>query len=325
MTSAVIADALGPIENYQLREFDPGAPAENQVRIAVKAAGVSFVDVLNATGKYQAKAPVPFTPGSEFAGIITAVGSAVRGFAVRQKVMASSWGGAFAEAALVPAAAVSVMPEAMSFATAAVFKVSALTSWHGLVDRAQLSAGETLLVLGAGGATGLAAVQIGRYLGARVIASASSAEKRQLALSAGADIAIAARSDHWRAELKEAAGGRAINVVFDPVGGASTEPAFRSLAVNGRHLVVGFPAGISTLATNLPLLKAASLMGVNLQQLTNSNPELAAANGNKILALAEQGLLHPVVAACYPLAEFATAMNQVTSGDVAGRIVLVMD
>ncbi|WP_202410439.1 NADPH:quinone oxidoreductase family protein [Pseudomaricurvus sp. HS19] len=317
-----MADQLGPLENYTLRDYHPGDPAPGQVRIAVRAVGVSFVDVLNATGQYQGKAPVPFIPGSEFSGVIDAVGEGVSQWSVGQPVIASSWGGAFADLANVDSRSVSPMPEGMSFECAAVFKVSALTAWHGLVDRGQLQVGEALLVLGAGGATGYAAVQIGRHLGARVIASASTEAKRQMALAGGADVAVDARGDDWREAVKAANGGKPVDVVFDPVGGDTTGLAFRCLGYGGRHLVVGFPGGISALPTNLPLLKSAALVGVNLQQQSLNDPARAAANSRKVFELAEQGLLTPVVAETYALEQFADAMTSVAGGKGAGRIVL---
>ena len=324
MTNAVIADQLGALENYRLRHRDPGNPGPGQVRIAVKAAGVSFVDILNARGQYQAKAPVPFVPGSEFAGIVDALGPGCHHLEVGQSVIATCWGGAFAEAAVVAADNVHPMPGNMDFPQAAVFKVSALTAWHGLVDRARLQTGETLLVLGAGGATGYAAVQIGHYLGARVIASASSAPKRQMAMAGGAHYAVDATSPQWRGNVKSACDHGTVDVVFDPVGGPSTEAAFRTLGWQGRHLVVGFPRGIASLASNLPLLKAASLMGVNLQQQARHAPQQAAANLQQILALGGTGLFTPVIARSYPLVEFRLAMAEVERGNSAGRIVLTM-
>lgn len=322
MPQAVMADQLGPLENYQLREHDPGQPGANQVRIAVKAAGVSFVDVLNAKGLYQGKAPVPFIPGSEFAGIIEALGEGVTELRVGQKVMASCWGGVFAEATIVDASVVAPIPDGMDYATASVFKISVLTAWHALVDRARIQEGETLLVLGAGGATGYAAVQIGHYLGARVIASASSDAKRQLALKGGADVIVDAKSESWRDDVKQASNGRPVDVVFDPVGGEATKPAFRCLGFNGRHLVVGFPGGMTALPTNLALLKSASLVGVNLQQHSLAMPEQAHANSETITRLATKGLFHPEIARVYPLAEFAAAMEEVSTVSSAGRIVL---
>ena len=187
-----------------------------------------------------------------------------------------------------------------------------------------MQSGETLLVLGAGGATGYAAVQIGKHLGARVIASASSEAKRQLALAGGADAAVNARSESWREDLKSANGGRPFDVVFDPVGGAATEAAFRTLGWNGRHLIVGFPGGISSLRTNLPLLKGASLIGVNLRQFGEVDLQRADANREQVFALATQGLLRPVVAQSFPLERFAEAMTAAAGGDSAGRIVIAV-
>ncbi len=184
--------------------------------------------------------------------------------------------------------------------------------------------GETLLVLGAGGATGYAAIQIGKHLGARVIASASSEAKRQLALAGGADAAVNARSETWREDLKSANGGKPFDVVFDPVGGEATEAAFRTLGWNGRHLIVGFPGGIGSLRTNLPLLKGASLIGVNLRQFGEVDLQRAEANREKVFALATQGLLRPVVAQSFPLERFAEAMAAAAGGHSAGRIVIAV-
>lgn len=323
MSRAVVADTLGPVENYSLRSHDPGPPGRTEVRIAVKAAGVSFVDVLVSEGRYQAKPQVPFIPGSECAGVVEAVGDDVSGFSVGQRVVATGWSGMFANVANAPAAAVWAAPERLSFEEAAVLAVSYTTAWHGLVDRGQVQAGEALLVLGAGGATGLAAVQIGAYLGARVIASASSEAKRAAAISGGAQVAVDSRSPAWREAVKAAHGGKPIDVVFDPVGGEATERGFRTLGWKGRHLVVGFPGGIATLPTNLPLLKSASLVGVNLSELARMEPELARANQAKVLALAADGVLKPTIARTYRLDQFALAMADAAKGESAGRIVLV--
>jgi NADPH2:quinone reductase len=225
----------------------------------------------------------------------------------------------FAEARILPARALSPMPESLSFEVAAVTPVSCATVWHGLFDRGQLKAGETLLVLGAGGATGLAAVQLGVHLRARVIASASSEAKRALALSAGAAATVDSRAPDWREAVKAACEGRAVDVVFDPVGGEGTERAFRTLGVGGRHLVVGFPAGIPSLPTNLPLLKSASLVGVNVSQL---DPALGRANHERVLTLAAKGVCRPVIARAYPLDAFADAMADAARGDSAGRVVI---
>lgn len=325
MPRAAIAEELGPPDNYTLVERDPGAPSPTQVRIAIKAAGISYVDVLTAAGGYQVKPPVPFIPGSECAGIVEALGADVTDLSIGDRVVASSWGGLFADAVNLPARAVRRMPAALSFEEAAVFPVSYATAWHALVDRAKLQAGETLLVLGAGGATGYAAVQIGKHLGARVIASASEEAKRELAIAGGADIAIDARGEDWRGAVKAANGDKGVDVVFDPIGGDATEPAFRSLAWNGRHLVIGFPAGIAALRTNLPLLKGASLIGVDIRQFGIFEPEKSEANRDTIFALAAEGKLRPAIARTYPLPEFRAAMEEAAAGKSAGRIVLMMN
>lgn len=322
---AVLADALGPPENYRLVARDPGPPSPTQVRIAVKAAGISYVDVLTAAGGYQVKPPLPYIPGSECAGIVEAVGTDVAGFAVGDHIVASGWGGVFAEAANLPARSVRPMPGALSFEEAAVFPVSYATAWHALVDRGRIAAGETLLVLGAGGATGYAAIQIARHLGATVIGSASSESKRALARAGGAHAVVDARADDWRERVKAANSGRPVDLVFDPVGGAATDPAFRSLAWNGRHLVIGFPAGIAALRTNLPLLKGASLIGVDVRQFGLFEPARSEANRDTIFALGGEGLLRPAIARTYALADFRAAMEDAAAGDSAGRIVLTMD
>ena len=321
---AVVGDELGPLENYRLRSHDPGPPAPGQVRIAVEAAGVSFVDVLVAQGRYQARPATPFIPGSECAGVVEALGEGVDAFTVGQRVLATGWHGVFGEVMNAPAATVWPAPARLSFEEAAVLTVSCATVWHALVDRAALQPGETLLVLGAGGATGLAAVQLGVWLGARVIASASSDGKRALALGSGAHAAVEARADDWRDQVRAANAGRSVDVVFDPVGGAATEAAFRSLAWNGRHLVVGFPGGVASLPTNLPLLKGASLVGVNLGGLALADPDRARDNHLRVLTLAEAGVFRPVVARTYPLEAFAQAMAAAAAGQEAGRIGLTM-
>lgn len=325
MPRAVMADELGPPDNYRLVDHDPGPPSPTQVSISIKAAGISFVDVLTASGGYQVKPPVPFIPGSECAGVIIAVGAEVEGLQVGDRVVASGWGGMFANGANLPARAVRKMPEALSFEEAAVFPVSYATAWHALSDRGQLKAGETLLVLGAGGATGYAAVQIGKHLGARVIGSASSDGKRMLATAGGADAVIDARGDDWREQVKAANDGKGVDVVFDPVGGEATDPAFRSLAWNGRHLVIGFPAGIAALRTNLPLLKGASLIGVDVRQFGIFEPEKSETNRDTVFTLAAEGKLKPAIARSYALEDFRAAMEDAAAGKSAGRIVLVMD
>lgn len=325
MPRAVLADTLGPIENYRLAEYDPGPPKPGCVRIAVKAAGVSFVDVLTAAGKYQVTPPVPFIPGSECAGIVEAVGEGVTGVSAGDKVVASSFGGIFADIVNARRPTVRPLPAHMSFAEAAVFPSSYFTAWYALSERGALKPGETLLVLGAAGATGYAAVQIGKYLGARVIASCSDEPKRQVALRGGADAAVASGSPAWRGEVKAAAGGKGIDVVFDPVGGPASELAFRSLRWQGRHLIIGFPAGIPSLPANLALLKGASFVGVSLRGLGENEPEKAQALNERLFALSGAAGFKAVIAGTYPLERFAEAMAAAAAGRSAGRIVFAMD
>ncbi len=324
MPRAIMADELGPPENYYLADYDPGPPKPGDVRIVIQAAGISFVDVLTAAGSYQVKPPVPFIPGSECAGVIEALGEGVSGLSIRDQVVASSWGGLFADIANIRATSVRPAPKGLSLAEAAVFPVSYYTAHYALAHRARLQAGETLLVLGAGGATGYAAVQIGKHYGAHVIASASSADKRALAVAGGADLVIDARAEDWRDQVKAANHGKGVDVVFDPVGGEATEPAFRSLGWNGRHLIIGFPSGIAQLRTNLPLLKGASLMGVDLRQFGLNEPDQAQANMQAVFALAEAGLVRPAIARSYPLEDYVEAMKDAASGASAGRIILSM-
>jgi NADPH2:quinone reductase len=275
-------------------------------------------------GRYQIKPDVPFIPGSEFAGVVEAVGEGVTNLAPGDRVFGSSFGKLFAEAANLRASNLSKIPAGISFETAAVFAVSYLTAWHALVDRARIQPGESLLVLGAAGATGFAAVQLSKHLGARVIASASSAEKRDLVLAAGADVAISTGAEDWRDQIKAANGGKPVNVVFDPVGGSLTEPAFRSLGYDGRHLIIGFPGGPVPVKTNIILIKSASLIGVQLRHFGLERPDQAMANAEKVYALAAQGIIRPAIAKTFPIDDFAAAMEEAFTGKSAGRIVLTM-
>ncbi|MDE2597629.1 MAG: NADPH:quinone oxidoreductase family protein [Sphingomonadales bacterium] len=325
MPRAVIAHEFGPPETYRLEEYDPGAPGPGQVRVAIKAAGISFVDVLTARGEYQFKPPLPFIPGSEYAGIVEAVGEGVTHLQPGDRVFGSSLGGTFAEAGLFRADNVSKVPAGMDLAAAAVFPVNYQTAWHALVDRARARAGETLLVLGAAGGTGYAAVEVGKHLGLRVIASASSPEKRAAALAGGADAVVETGASDWRDQVKAANGGKDIDIVFDPVGGDATDLAFRTLGYDGRHLVIGFPAGLTALKTNLPLLKCASLVGVQMRGHALNRPDEAAANQKLVAALAGEGKFHPAIAARYLIEDYARAMTEAFSGKLAGRVVLVMD
>lgn len=325
MTLAVIGRQFGPLETYTLEAFDPGSPGEGEVRVAIRAAGVSYVDVLTAMGQYQFKPPLPFIPGSEAAGVVEAVGPGVSHLAVGDRVFCGGLGGVFAQANLFRAANMAKIPAAMSFEAAAVFAVNYQTAYYALADRGRGRAGETLLVLGAAGGTGFAAVQVGRHLGLRVIASASSPEKQAAALAGGADAVVTTGADDWREQVVAANDGKAIDIVFDPVGGPATELAFRTLGYDGRHLVIGFPAGIASLRTNLALLKSASLIGVQMRDHALKRPVEAEAMRRTVIELAGKGSFAPAIAARYPLADYAAAMNAAFSGKAAGRVVLTME
>ncbi|MDE2301339.1 MAG: NADPH:quinone oxidoreductase family protein [Sphingomonadales bacterium] len=324
MPKAIIGHAFGPPETYALHDFDPGPPGEGQLRVAIKAAGISYVDVLTARGEYQFKPPLPFIPGSEYAGVIEAIGPGVAGFAIGERVYGTGMGGILAEVGNFAAANVSRVPAGMSLETAAVFSVNYLTAWHALADRARARAGEVLLVLGAAGGTGFAAIEVGKHLGLKVIASASSADKRAVALAGGADAAVDSGAADWREAVKAANGGKPIDIVFDGVGGEATERAFRTLGYDGRHLVVGFPAGIPALKTNLALLKSASLVGVHVRHAGMERPDLLAEGRKRIAEMAESGLVRPAIAGRYAMADYVRAMDQAFSGKAAGRILMVM-
>ncbi len=319
---AVIADALGAPESFRIEERPTPEPGLGQVRVAIRAAGLSFVDVLVATGGYQVKPPTPFIPGSEYAGVVDRLGEGVTNFAIGDQVAASSFGGALADTAVVSARACTPIPDALSFDEASVFRLCYATAYYGLVQRGRLAAGETVLVLGAGGAVGAACVEVAKALGARVIGSASSAAKRALARDMGADEVIEAGAPDWRDQIKALTGGRGVDIVVDPVGGAASEPAFRSLAWKGRHLVIGFVGGIAKIPANLALLKGADLVGVDMRQFAEKEPDLMAANAARLFELVAAGRLKPRIAAIYPLDRYPEAMAAVFGGQVAGRIVV---
>lgn len=324
MTLAVIGHEFGPPESYVLEAYDPGPPREGEVRVAIKAAGVSYVDVLTAMGKYQFHPPLPFIPGSEAAGVVVAVGPGVTNLSVGDRVFCGGMGGLFAEANNFRAANMAKVPDAMSLEQAAVFSVNYQTAYYALADRGRARPGETLLVLGAAGGTGFAAIQVGKHLGLRVIASASSKEKQAAALAGGADAVVTTGAEDWREQVKAANGGKPVDIVFDPVGGDATELAFRNLGYDGRHLVIGFTAGIAALKTNLPLLKSASLVGVQMRDHALRRPEEAEAMRRNVMELAGEGNFAPAIAECYPLSDYTAAMNSAFSGKAAGRVILTM-
>lgn len=320
---AVLVHSYGSPSGFGLEDVAQVIPRPGYVRLKIGACGVSFLDALVAEGRYQVKPPLPFSPGSEFSGVVDAVGDGVDGLRVGDRVCASAVFGGYAEYVCVPAAAVHRIPDEMSFEEAAVFLVPFSTACHALVQRAALRSGETLFVLGAGGSVGLAAVQVGHMLGATVIASGSTAAKRNMAMEAGADRCIDTSSPGWRAELQQAVGKKGIDVVFDPVGGPASELAFRCLTWNGRHLVVGFASGsIASLPLNLPLVKGASVVGVDLRTFNEREPNLARHNFSQLIDGYLRGTLRANVTQVMRLDSFADAMAKAGSGESNGRVVL---
>lgn len=320
---AYVVEEFGPPETIALKEVARGEVPKGHVRLRVRAAGASLLDALIAGGKYQVKPPLPFSPGSEFAGEIEAVAGDVTALKVGQRVMAGGFVGGFSEIAVVPAIAAVPIPDAMSFETAAGFRTNYMTALHAFRQRANLQAGETLLILGAGGGVGSAGIEIGKIMGARVIAAASSEEKRAFALRLGAEHAIDS-GEMFRDRIKELTGGRGVDVVYDPVGGALTELAFRSLAWRGRHLVVGFAAGtIPALPVNLALLKGASLVGVDLARFSFMHePAVAAENMKQLLAWFESGALKPQVGRVYPFEEARAALSDILNRRAVGKAIV---
>ena len=321
---AVLCKKLGPPEDLVLEEVPDLTPQPGQVVVAVKAAGVNFPDTLIIQGKYQFKPEPPFSPGGEVAGVVHAVGEGVTGVAPGDRVIAAATWGGFAEQIAVDADRLVPMPDDMDFVPASAFILTYGTSYHALKDRAQLRPGETLLVLGASGGVGLAAVQLGKAMGARVIAAASSDAKLALCRDNGADEVINYASDDLRTRVKQITAGRGVDVVYDPVGGPYSEPALRDMAWNGRFLVVGFAAGdIPRVPLNLALLKGCSIVGVFWGAFTRQEPERHRRNNEELMALYSRGLVKPHIHATYPLARAAEALQEVTMKRVSGKVVLV--
>lgn len=320
---AVIADTLGPPENYHLREIEQPPVAAGSVRVKVYAASLGYVDALIAAGGYQIKPPTPYIPGSEFAGVVDAIGTGECTFQIGDRVCGYSFGRTLAEYVVVEDSALSVLPAPLSFADGASILVNFRTGLYALKQRANLRPGETLLVFGAAGGVGSSAVQLGRAMGARVIAGASTAAKREFALGNGATDVLDYSDEHWRDALKEMTGGRGVDVIYDPVGGRLLEPGFRSMAWGGRYLVIGFTGGeIPSLPVNLALLKGASLVGVDILQFGNREPELAAENTQLIWQWFAQQKISAPAGPVYPLSEFRAALGDAQKGSSLGKIIV---
>jgi NADPH:quinone reductase len=312
------------VEALQWKELPTPEPGPGQARLAIQAASLNFPDLLIVQNKYQMKPALPFVPGSEYAGVIEAIGPDVTNLRVGQSVACLSGTGGFGTHTLAPAALCMPLPPGFSPVDAAAFIMIYATSHHALIDRAQLRPGETVLVLGAAGGVGTAAIQIAKTVGARVIAAASTDEKCALCQRIGADATINYSREDLREAIKAATGGKGPDVIYDPVGGDFTEPAFRSIAWRGRYLVVGFAAGpIPALPMNLPLLKGASLMGVFWGDFARREQSANAAAMSELARWYQEGTVKPVIDRTLPMADLKAAYAHMASRGVMGKLVLV--
>lgn len=320
---AILCKSWGLPETLVVEELPDVTPGPGQVAIDVHAAGVNFPDVLIIQGKYQFKPELPFTPGSELAGVVRAIGEGVTQYKAGDKVLAFVNQGAFAQQIAVPAQMAMPMPPGLDFDTAAAVTLTYGTSHHAVVDRAQLKAGETMLVLGAAGGVGLAAIEIGKALGARVIAAASTDEKLAVCKEHGADALINYSTQDLREAVKAATDGKGPDVIYDPVGGIYAEPAFRSIAWRGRYLVIGFANGeIPKLPLNLPLLKGASIVGVFWGEFAKREPKANLAAMHELMGWMAEGKIKPHISGRYALAETAQALNDMAARKVTGKVVI---
>jgi len=320
---AVLCKAHGPARDLVLEDVANPTPKKNEILLDVHAASVNFPDTLIIEGKYQFQPPLPFSPGGEAAGVVAVAGENAGAFKAGDRVMALTGWGSFAEQVAVPAYNVMPIPEGMDFVTASAFGMTYGTSMHALRQRGQLQAGETLLVLGASGGVGLAAVEIGKAMGARVIAAASSAEKLETAKAAGADELIDYSQQSLKDEIKRLTGGKGVDVIYDPVGGELFDQAVRGLAWNGRLLVVGFASGqIPQLPANLVLLKGAAVLGVFWGSFAQRQPADNAENFRQLFAWYAEGKLKPLVSRTYPLAEAGEAIGQLAERKALGKLVV---
>ena len=321
---AVLCREYGPPENLQVDEIDWPIATKGKLVIEVKACGVNFPDTLIIQGKYQFKPTFPFSPGGEVAGIVREVGEGVTHLKSGDNVFSlTGWGG-FAEGALADGYRTFPMPPGMDHQTAASLMYTYGTSYHALKDRANIKPGETLLVLGAAGGVGLAAVTLGKIMGAKVIAAASTDEKLALCRDYGADETINYTTRNLRDCIKELTGGQGVDVIYDPVGGDLAEPALRSMNWQGRYLVIGFAAGpIPSLPFNLPLLKGCSVVGVFWGAFAERQPKDNFRNIQELIGFWQDGRLKPHIHATYPLEEAADALNEMLSRRVMGKVLVI--
>jgi len=320
---ALVCQEYGPPESMVIEELDDPVPGKGQILVDIKAAGINFPDVLAIAGKYQVKTPTPFVPGNEAAGVVSAVAPDVTQFDIGDKVIINTMGGAFAEKCVADVHMSMPLPDELSFEQGAGFTVTYGTSYHALKQSANLQAGETVLVLGAAGGVGITAVEIAKAMGARVIAAASSDEKLDFAVSAGADATINYSEVSLKETVKQLTGGQGADVVYDPVGGEFAEQAFRATAWHGRYLVIGFASGeIPKFAANIALLKEASIIGVWWGTWAMKNPQLQIWNMMEMAELIKEGTLTPRVTESYSLDDFANAFKAITERRARGKVTL---
>ena len=321
---AVLCKQFGPPESLVLEDLPSPQAGPGEAVVSVKAAGVNFPDVLVIQNKYQVKPQLPFSPGSEFAGVVKELGAGVAGVKPGDRVIGFSSHGAFAEEVKLEAAKLLPIPAGMDFTRASAFLLTYGTSYHALKNRVAIAPGETLLVLGAAGGVGVAAIEIGKILGARVIACASSEDKLAVCREHGADETINYAAEDLREGIKRATGGKGVDLIYDPVGGAYAEAALRSSSWRARYLVIGFAGGeIPKIPLNLPLLMERSIIGVYWGEWARRAPAEFAASLQQLAAWFAQGKLKPHVSATYPLAQAARALRDMADRKVKGKVVLV--
>jgi NADPH2:quinone reductase len=326
MMRALLCEAYGSPEQLRVGDAPLPEPAEGEVRIRVHAAGLNFPDALIIQDKYQVKPTLPFSPGGEAAGVIDKIGRSVTTLKIGDRVAALTTYGSFAQYVVAKANATMIVPDCMDMRTAAGFTLTYATSHYALKHRGNLRAGETVLILGAAGGVGLAAVELAKAMGAKVIAAASTDEKLALARRFGADEGINYSTDNLRSALSKLTDGVGIDVVLDPVGGPLAEPAFRSLAWGGRHLVIGFAGGnIPSLPLNLPLLKGASLVGVYWGEFAAREPALHARNMEELFRLYSEGVLHPHISRSYPLDTGTEAIRWMMDRKALGKVIITVE
>lgn len=320
---AIVCKTYGPPENLVLEEIDDPVAADNEAVVQIYSASLNFPDGLQIQGKYQFQPPMPFTPGSEVGGVITSVGAGIQGFAVGDRVMATPGIGGLAEQVAVKADGLRKIPDSMDFKTAAGFAMIYTTSYYALKQRAQLKAGETLLVLGASGGVGLAAVELGKLMGAKVIAAASSEEKLNFVNRVNPDALLNYGDGELKERVKELTGGTGADVIYDPIGGDLFDQSCRCINWNGRLLVVGFASGrIPEYKANLALLKGSSMVGIFLGRFRKEEPAEYEKNFAELLDMYDAGKLKPIITESFAMTDFVDAFNVFTERKVMGKVTL---